>query len=93
MINDTSVQLKAGSGYSFASSGSLSRSVAGGAGDDQFELVQATEVAIVGGVGVDQIRSVEAVDSHQWRIDSANGGQVRVGAGSWKAIFSEVETL
>jgi parallel beta-helix repeat protein len=92
-INESSIQLKLGSGYSFTPRGISNRSVMGGAGNDQFELVQAAPVAIVGGTGVDQIRSVEAVESHQWRVDSANGGQVRVGTGSWTTNFTEVETL
>ncbi|MFM8326538.1 MAG: hypothetical protein ACKN9U_16895, partial [Pirellulaceae bacterium] len=37
--------------------------------------------------------SVEAVDPHEWRIDAANGGQVRLGAGSWRTTFKEIETL
>ena len=90
-ITDSIIRL--GSSYQFQSHAIADRQVFGEAGNDVFNLVQAAGVLITGGTGVDQIVSVEAVDPHEWRIDAANGGQVRLGAGSWRTTFKEIETL
>jgi hypothetical protein len=93
LITETSTRLTSGAAYNFAGLRTSRRTVSGGAGDDVFDLVQAASVAILGGTGIDQVRSIDPVGAHEWRVDAANGGQVRVGTGSWTATFSDVETL